>query len=140
MTARNFWTIGLDHIYIKCWSKDEFLMILMKLRLDFNLQVFLNILEYSFLFMGKGKRGLKIIYNIKSKVLCLLNKYGNNISNHTQNIQQNIFKNLIRKRLLRGIHWNQENWNSKGLLSLITSIITQLNTFFQFNNDLDIAI
>ena len=140
MTARNFWTIGLDHIYIKCWSKDEFLMILMKLRLDFNLQVFLNILEYSFLFMGKGKRWLKIIYNIKSKVLCLLNKYGNNISNHTQNIQQNIFKNLTRKRLLRGIHWNQENWNSKGLLSLITSIITQLNTFFQFNNDLDIAI
>ena len=140
MTARNFLTIGLDHIYIKCWSKDEFLMILMKLRLDFNLQVFLNILEYSFLFMGKGKRWLKIIYNIKSKVLCLLNKHGNNISNHTQNIQQNIFKNLIRKRLLRGIHWNQENWNSKGLLSLITSIITQLNTFFQFNNDLDIAI
>ena len=140
MTARNFWTIGLDHMYIKCWSKNEFLMILMKLRLDFNLQVFLNILEYSFLFMGKGKRWLKIIYNIKSKVLCLLNKYGNNISNHTQNIQQNIFKNLIRKRLLRGIHWNQENWNSKGLLSLITSIITQLNTFFQFNNDLDIAI
>ena len=69
----------LTYTYRKCWSKDEFLMILMKLRLDFLfsfLQIFLNIFEYiwwslhsRFLFMGMGNRWRNVICILKLKVI-----------------------------------------------------------------------
>ena len=63
LSANNFWK-RLDHIYTKCWLKDEFSMTLMKLWLDFlfwrSTSTFRNIfsghLHSSFLFVCMVKR------------------------------------------------------------------------------------
>ena len=76
------------HIY-KFWSKDEFSMTLLKLRLGF---LFTDLSSYYFwnisggfciqVFLSLDKWWLKIICDIKLKLIYLHTRYKNNIRNH----------------------------------------------------------
>ena len=83
----------------KMLTKDEFLMTLMKLRLDFlftdlsqHFGIYLVTFALKFFIHGHGSEIIKIICDVKSKVICLHNRYGNNINNRTQNIELEISK------------------------------------------------
>ena len=103
----------LKILYWQCWSKDECFM---TLRIPFcrSVSMFWNIFDRLFtqVFYSStyGERWLEVICALKSKVIEPQPKY-----------KTRSFQNLIRKRLLRGIHWNQKktNWNFKVLLGLI---------------------
>ena len=64
----------------------------MRLRLDFLLRdlsqyfrIYLVTFTHTFFIHGHGINVLKIIYDVKSKLICSYNSYGNNISDHFQN-------------------------------------------------------
>ena len=68
-------------------------MTLIKLRLHFyftdlsqHVGIYLVTFEHKFFIHGHGINLLKIIYDVKSKVICSHNRYGNNISKHTENV------------------------------------------------------
>ena len=68
-------------------------MTLMKLRLDFlfadlsqHFGIYFLVVARKFFIHGHEINLLKIIFDVKSEVVCSHNKYGNNISNHTQNV------------------------------------------------------
>ena len=90
-------------VYRKCWPKDEFFMTVMKLRLcsffidlSQHFGIYLVVFALHFFIHGYGgKLWLKVISVVKSRVVQPQQKY------KTRN-----FQNLIRKRLLREIHWN----------------------------------
>ena len=84
---REIWTM-----YGKYWWKNELFMTLMKLRLDFHFGIYLVVFAIKFFIYGH-----EVISVIKPKVIVPNPEY------KTRN-----FQNLIRKRLLRDIHWNQK--------------------------------
>ena len=73
--------------------EDKLLMILMKLRLHFlftnlsqDFEIYLVALAHTFFYSWARNNLLKIICDVKSKVVCSYNRYENNISNHFQNV------------------------------------------------------
>ena len=82
----------LDHMYTKFGLKDEFLMVLMKLRLDFLFtnffsKIFSITYVLKFLNSWAWEEMIQIICDVKSDVICLHNRYGKSISIHNQNIR-----------------------------------------------------
>ena len=117
---KKVWTM---HVYIKWWSKVEFFIWLMRLRLYF---LFTNISQNFGMYLavfasqvGSDSKSFNCV--VKSKVIQPQLKY---------KTKDFLKFNSVRKRLLRLSLQPKTNW--KVLPGLIINTITQLNSLFVF--------
>ena len=119
--SRKVWTTYIENVD-QTWI---LYMTRMKLVLDFLFtDSFFGVLcTQVFYSSAWGKKWLKVICVVKSKVIQPQPKYRN----------RNFLKfNSLMKRLLRNIHWTQKQIGKWVLLGLIISTITKLNSLFVF--------